>query len=186
MNKTQFVSLTVFMTEIWGVTFSTTKTETWYKVLDDLPYDRCQCALVKLSQTNKYPPSVSEIRETVTNVTQITPSDAWLQVEEAMKTYGMYNEKGALESMNPSVARVVKALGFRNLCVSENIMAERAHFMKFYEKNTEADRKEIAVDPKIKGFLEFQKALQNGQERIAKKCLDEPFIDFEDWNKKGV
>jgi len=39
------------------------KVELWYECLNDLDYTETKAVITKLAQTNKYPPSIAEIRQ---------------------------------------------------------------------------------------------------------------------------
>lgn len=108
----------------------------WFRELNDIPFPVAEAALRKWVSTNKWSPSIAEIRETAANVQngEIPEwGEAWEQVCTAIRKYGFYEPKKALESMDPLTRQVVKQLGFRNICVSENPMAERANFRQCYE-----------------------------------------------------
>ena len=73
-------------------------------------------------------------------------SDGWEQFRRAVGKYGYYQQEAALGSMDETTRRVVKRLGWKQLCESENQMQDRANFRMVYEQ--EAQRKnEIAVLP---------------------------------------
>jgi hypothetical protein len=59
----------------------------------------------------------------------------------------MYNVKAAMDSFTPLTRQAVERLGFRNICVSENPMAERANFRQCYEilAKREQTRQQVAL-----------------------------------------
>ena len=59
--------------------------------------------------------------------------DAWGEVIKAINHFGHYRQEEALASMHEPVALAVKRMGWRDLCLSENGMADRAHFLRIYE-----------------------------------------------------
>lgn len=46
--------------------------------------------------------------------------------------YGMYQEEAAMESFDEVTREVVKCLVFQNICLSENIVTDRARFAEIY------------------------------------------------------
>ena len=62
--------------------------------------------------------------------------EAWGELTRERNRHGIY---GAWEIKNPLVAQCVEIMGRRNLCLSENEEADRAHFFKIYRAL--ADRK---------------------------------------------
>ena len=116
--------------------------ELWYRELQDIPYNVAEAALRKWVSTNKWSPSIAEIREIATTVTcGSIPDwgDGWEEVLMAIRRYGTYREEEAVNSLDDITRQCVKRLGFRNLCLSENINQDRANFRTIYQ--TLADRK---------------------------------------------
>jgi len=112
---------------------------------------------IRYIATVKFPPVVADIKESIISITieQISPDDAWGQVISAIKKYGSYQCKKALETMDYDVAQIVKRLGYRELCISETPMVDRAHFLKIWERRS-MDRKKQAMIPE-----QFKKSLLN-------------------------
>lgn len=114
----------------------------WYSLLKDLDYIVAQAAVQKYMLTNKFAPTIADIRELAANVkTGDKPlwSDGWEEVLRAISKYGSYRETEALQSMTETTRTAVKRLGFKNLCMSENIMADRANFRMIFEQIAERE-----------------------------------------------
>lgn len=112
----------------------------WYRLLEDLDYTIAQAAIQKYILTNKFPPTIADIRENAALVQtgdKKTWSDGWEEVMKAIRHFGSYREEEALESMSEITRKAVKKLGFRNICLSENITADRANFRTIYEQMAE-------------------------------------------------
>ena len=110
--------------------------ELWYRELSDIPYNVAEAALRKWVATNKWSPSIAEIRELVATIQygeQLTWGEAWERALNAVRRYGSYNKQAALDSLDPLTRRCVENIGYLDLCMSENIMVERAHFQKIFE-----------------------------------------------------
>lgn len=119
--------------------------ELWYRQLQDIPYIVAEAALQKWVATHKWSPSIAEIREmamTVTAGEKLLWSDGWEQVQTAIRKYGSYNIPAAMEYFDDVTRQTVKRLGFRELCMSENPMQDRANFRDIF--NMIAERKEKA------------------------------------------
>ena len=118
----------------------------WFALVGDLPYEVCSVAIKKYMLTNKFPPTVAEIRELASNVIngdQLTWGEAWERAMTAVRRYGSYNQVEAMNSLDPLTRKCVDSIGFMQLCMSENIMVERAHFQKIFEifaKREQTDR----------------------------------------------
>ena len=108
----------------------------WYALIGDLPYDVCNVSIQKYMLTNKFPPTVAEIREMaaeVVNGDPLTWGESWERALNAVRRFGSYNQLQALESLDPLTRKCVDSIGYMQLCMSENIMVERAHFQKIFD-----------------------------------------------------
>lgn len=108
----------------------------WYALIGDLPYEVAGTAIKKYMLTNKFPPTPAELREMATNIVNGDPmtwGEAWERALNAVRKYGSYNKMAALDSLDPLTRKCVESIGYMELCMSENIMVERAHFQKVFE-----------------------------------------------------
>lgn len=118
----------------------------WFALMGDLPYDVCNVSIQKYMLTNKFPPTVAEIREMaagVVNGDPLTWGESWERALNAVRRYGSYNKAEALNSLDPLTRKCVESIGYMELCMSENIMVERAHFQKIfdvYQRREQTDR----------------------------------------------
>jgi hypothetical protein len=130
--------------------------ELWYNQLKDIPYKVAEASLNKWVATEKWSPSIADIRQTATEMVSTTSydwGDGWEQVDKAIKKYGMYNEAEALESMDAITRQAVQRLGFKNICTSDNYQADRANFRMIYEKLAEREKKENQVPASLKALI---------------------------------
>lgn len=119
--------------------------ELWYMEVQDIPYNVAMMALREHVHTEKWSPSISEIRSRaseIVNGQQADWGDGWQQALTAIRRYGMYRESEALESMDEVTRATVSRLGYQNLCLSENQAADRARFKDIYEQISERKKRE--------------------------------------------
>lgn len=131
--------------------------ELWYKQLRDIPFPVAEAALDKWAQTEKWSPSIAELREVCATVTSgEIPGwgDGWEKVLKAIRTHGMYNISGALNSLDPLTRQAVERVGFREICLSENISVERANFRMVYENLAERKKTEQQVALPLRQVIE--------------------------------
>lgn len=110
--------------------------ELWYLELRDIPMEVAEASLRKWVATNKWPPTIAEIRETaacVANGDIPDWSEGWEKACAAIRRYGYYNSGQAMASLDPLTRETVRRIGFYNLCMSENHAADRANFRQTYE-----------------------------------------------------
>lgn len=130
--------------------------ELWFLQLQDIPYKVAELTLNKWVATNKWSPSIADIREQATALTQGEAKEwgeAWQEVLRAITMYGSYNEGAALETLDDTTRKVVKRLGFCNICLSENIQNDRANFRMIYEQEIEREKQNAQLPPKIKELI---------------------------------
>lgn len=105
------------------------------RLLSDIPPDELQTVVDQAIAECKFLPTIAELRERWHNLTrglgQPSPAEGWDEVMRQVRAVGYI---GTPEFANPITARVVKAMGWRELCASENVVADRAHFMRMYEQ----------------------------------------------------
>ena len=129
----------------------------WFQMLSDLDYKVASMAIQKYMVTGKYPPTIADIREQATHISvgdKPLWSDGWEEVVMAIRRYGSYQEAKALESMSELTRTAVKRLGFRNICMSENIMADRANFRMIYEQLADRSYNAKQIPVKLSNLIE--------------------------------
>jgi hypothetical protein len=127
--------------------------ELWFRELCDIPYKVAESALRKWVATNKWSPAISEIREMAATVTQGEIADwgeGWEQVLLAIRKFGSYRIAEAMDSFDPITKQCVERLGFRNICMSENITADRSNFRTIYNQLAERKAKESMMPIDLK------------------------------------
>lgn len=122
--------------------------ELWYMELQDLPYNVAMMALREYVHTSKWSPSIAEIREIAAGVTNgKTPDwgEGWQAVQKAIRHMGMHREEEAMAAMDEITRDAVKRLGYQNLCLSENVTADRARFKDIYEQIAERRKRDAQL-----------------------------------------
>lgn len=118
-------------------------------LLADLDYVRCNAAVRVLLQSQTWMPSVADIRRTVIELEQgpqRPAGEAWGELQKAIQRWGAYRTPGVdFEFRDPGVARCVRALGWKTLCLSEDHTADRARFIELYGALSAQERRESQV-----------------------------------------
>ena len=128
----------------------------WFSMLKDIPYEVLNVAIQKYMMTNKFAPTIADLRELASETMQgqITDwGDGWEQVLKAIRVYGSYNAGAALDSMDAITRKCVERLGFREICMSENISVERANFRMLYEQIANRQKEDSKLSLSIKTKL---------------------------------
>lgn len=89
-------------------------------------------AVERLARTAKWLPTIADIRGEVHAAAspRRTGAEAWEDVRKEIGRTGYYREP---KFGDPAVAAIVRGLGWRELCLSENPAADRARFIDAYE-----------------------------------------------------
>lgn len=126
----------------------------WHTMLKDIPYAVANTAVYKLIAERRegFPPSIGEFREQCVDVIRpqtekLDHSQAWGEVEQAIRRYGSYRESEAIESFSSKTKNIVQAIGWRNMCFAEKeeISVIRGQFRRMYETMHERERKESVI-----------------------------------------
>lgn len=115
--------------------------ELWYQELKDLPYGVANAALRRHVNTSPFPPAIADLRKGAAGM-QKEPgswSSGWEQFQAAVRKFGFYQQEDALNSMDGITRKVVRRLGWKELCMSENLMQDRANFRMIYEQEEKQD-----------------------------------------------
>lgn len=126
--------------------------ELWFRQLQDIPYDVAEVTLNKWVATNKWSPSIAEIREQASTIKTGEIPDwgqGWDATCRAIRIYGSYKVKEAMESLDDITRQTVQRIGFKNLCMSENVTADRANFRMIYEQIAERKKREEQLPPQF-------------------------------------
>lgn len=131
--------------------------ELWFRQIQDIDYRIAEIVLNKWVATNKWSPSIADIREQAAALTAGAPKDwgdAWESVRAAVRRYGSYRELEALESLDDLTRQAVKRLGYKTICMSENIATERANFRMIYEQIEQRAKQDSQIPPKLKALID--------------------------------
>ena len=118
----------------------------WAILLADCPVELVLKAVKRHCLLSKFPPTVAELRENAYAVVnsdgEIAVDAAWGEMMKAIRCYGSYRENEALQSLSPSVRKVAKSMGWRELCLSEQPDVIRGQFRMMYEASVKRQKQD--------------------------------------------
>lgn len=129
----------------------------WEKALSDIDYKTAENALLKVLSTSRFFPTLAEIREAIAQITQprqIDAMEAWGMISDAIRKYGFYQQKEAMESLPGDVVEMVKRFTWRELCLSENVDTLRAQFRMAWDTQSKRKKEMLALPSEIRTLLE--------------------------------
>jgi hypothetical protein len=115
----------------------------------------------------KFLPSPAELREIASSggKSQRSGMDAWGDVIRAVGRVGRYREP---RFADPAVTRAVAAIGWREICDSENHEATRAHFARAYDSVAAESRRAGQIGESAIGKLREANAGARAQELVSR------------------
>ena len=134
--------------------------ELWFRQLADIPYQVAEAALNKWVATNKWSPSIADLREMSSGIQYGEMPDwgeGWKQLQRAISKYGSYRPKEAMAMLDDVTRQTVERLGFQNLCLSENQETDRANFRMIFEQLATRKKQESQIPPGLKTLIESMK-----------------------------
>lgn len=129
--------------------------EQWYKMLADLSDEQFKYAIEVIVKTQKFSPTISEIREKALeyNNAELTAEEAWAVVYCDIHSRGYYNEPH-YDDWKLEAAK--NAIGWQTLCsmLEDDKNTIRAHFMRIYNSFRERQKQiETTQNPKLQNLL---------------------------------
>jgi len=134
------------------------KVQVWHEMLGDLDYSLANLAIKKLILESTFAPAIAEVRKAVAEILNpdgMTAAEGWGEVERAIRLYGYYRETEALASLSPMTAKVVRCMGWREICLSEEPGVIRGQFLKMYQQIAERDRKERLLPQGLRNQIQI-------------------------------
>lgn len=131
----------------------------WYECLKDIDIKVGIAAIKKNILESPFPPTIADIRKQVSEVTtsekdRLDGAEGWGEVIKAIREYGYYREKEALESMSPVTAKVVKYMGWQEICHGDKIDVVRGQFLRMYDTVAERERQDRLLPMEFKRDME--------------------------------
>lgn len=124
------------------------------KLLSDIPPLDLQVIVDQAVSTMRFLPTIGELRDMHYNlrrISQISWVEAWGTVGSEMRRIGSY---GVPHFEDELTGRVVKMMGWRTLCASEQPSIDRAQFRDMYQALAARDEREQKLLPQAREWAE--------------------------------
>lgn len=105
----------------------------YVRLLGDIPEHELQVVVDQAVATSKFLPTIAELRDmrhSLAAAGRLTWVDGWEMVQREIRRIGSY---GTPHFDDDLTAQVVRTMGWRELCASENQVADRAQFRDMYQ-----------------------------------------------------
>lgn len=140
--------------------------KSWALMMRDIPVEILKAAIVKVCRESEFFPSVAMLVAAAHELDPRNPklptaAEAWAEVTQQICDAGIYR---APSFSCDTVQKAVRAIGWRQLCCSENPEADRAHFMRIYEsmRSKHRENQELNKALELSGMADVVKALASG------------------------
>ncbi|PTQ51056.1 MAG: hypothetical protein HSCHL_1547 [Hydrogenibacillus schlegelii] len=141
----------------------------WSQILPDVPYAVAERALMRHLSGNAFFPTPAELRAAVYELAfgdLPSAAEAWAAVIRAVRKHGFGGAHEARESLPPIVWKAVSAIGWRDICLTDEPEIVRAQFMRVYEALVRRERDERTLPPALRAGALDVDALPAGEAKV--------------------
>lgn len=122
----------------------------WFEFLKDIPEADLKRAVAIYIATEKYPPTIADIRKLAINkIPKKDWSEAWGIILKAISKFGYYGVEEAynyIKSQDELAYIITKRFNFSRICESENLDVERANFRMSYENEQDIQKTKVLYE----------------------------------------
>ena len=145
----------------------------YVEMLSDIPPQILEAAVKKLIMTNKFLPSIAEIRETaygikgtISGTAAPDESEAWGEVIKAIRSVGYY---GKPKFSHEAITAAVNNIGWQDICMTTNegMNTLRAQFRRAYQ--LAAQRQKDNRDNAVLGISPSNEKLKQLTGKLVKR-----------------
>ena len=145
----------------------------YVEMLSDIPPQILEAAVKKLIMTNKFLPSIAEIRETaygikgtVSGTAAPDESEAWGEVVKAVRSVGYYSKP---KFSHEAITAAVNNIGWQDICMTtyDGMNTLRAQFRRAYQ--LAAERQKDNRDNAVLGISPNNEKLKQLTGNLVKK-----------------
>ena len=134
----------------------------WAQMLDDMDYKRATIALAHWIQTQKYPPTIADLRELTavqTTTNQMTAEQAWGKLQDAIRKFGYTMPKEAAEYLGEEIWTIVNRFGYNYFCQMpvDEASTYFAHFRNAYNGEVKKQNEQARLSPSVRIALDGMK-----------------------------
>lgn len=147
MTQIEVAQLTAMLVSAFPQSsFTEASHELYEAMLRDIDLDAGMLAVQRLIATNKWLPTIAEIRAVAAEIkygTKRLGAEAWGDVSDAVRRVGAYEAPPPFK--DPLVGECVRLLGWLALCRGTNEVSDRARFIELYDGLQERERRDVTA-----------------------------------------
>lgn len=173
MNKQDILKAVAPLQLAYNASLDDNRLRLYVEMLSDIPPSILEAAVKKLIMTNKFLPSIAEIREVAYGIKGIISgtaapdeSEAWGEVIKAIRSVGYY---GKPKFSHEAIAAAVSNIGWQDICTtpSNGTNTLRSQFRRAYQ--LAAERQKDNRDNAVLGISPNNEKLKQLTGKLVKK-----------------
>lgn len=141
----------------------------WATMLKDVPWAQAEACIQAHIATSPFPPGISDIRGWMAKSagTGMDGSEAWGKLLATVRKHGYYEEAAARRTLaGPVWEAFERTFGnWQQFCMSENPVADRAHFMRTWEAMEKRREEQALLPAPVQAELAKRQFLLGGAEQ---------------------
>lgn len=146
MNKQDILKAVAPLQLAYNASLDDNRLRLYVEMLSDIPPSILETAVKKLIMTNKFLPSIAEIREVAYGIKGIISgtaapdeSEAWGEVAKAIRSVGYY---GKPKFSHEAITTAVNNIGWQDICMTTNdgMNTLRSQFRRAYQLAAERQK----------------------------------------------
>lgn len=160
-----------------NTTASTATFAVYLEVFEDVPVEELHAVVMQcIREGGSFPPSAGQVFERWRNMhSPVSPdlaAQGWLSVQRAQRDPNTWGTEPMTppKFRDPIVGKVVEAMGWMNLRMSENPVSDRSQFLRFYEAFSRNEASEQRLTSEFKQLRDDNK---RAVDELAQKQLSE-------------
>lgn len=133
----------------------------WFELLKDLPYEQANLAIQKYMTSEKFPPTIADIRTKATEI--ITPAEesmselqAWALVQKALRNSGLNSEEEFAKLPEACQRAVGTAANLKEWALMDSDQVatiEQSHFIRNYRTSVQRMKEEARLPENVKMLI---------------------------------
>ena len=173
MNKQDILKAVAPLQLAYNASLDDNRLRLYVEMLSDIPPQILEAAVKKLIMTNKFLPSIAEIREIAYGIKGIISgtaapdeSEAWGEVAKAIRSVGYY---GKPKFSHEAITTAVNNIGWQDICMTTNdgMNTLRSQFRRAYQ--LAAERQKDNRDNAVLGISPNNEKLKQLTGKLVKK-----------------
>ena len=173
MNKQDILKAVAPLQLAYNASLDDNRLRLYVEMLSDIPPSILEASVKKLIMTNKFLPSIAEIRETAYGIKEIISgtaapdeSEAWGEVIKAIRSVGYY---GKPKFSHEAITVAVNNIGWQDICMTTNegMNTLRSQFRRAYQ--LAAQRQKDNRDNAVLGISPGDEKLKQLTGKLVKK-----------------